>query len=130
MKAIKLFRIAGIQVYLSWWWFLLAIYEVQARRLIRPIQQHSKEFATVDLDKISGELFKGVEDRIYADAMAVASNPAALCGPGELRAVMHTDNTGRQITEFFGDPRSWMDDFASPVQKFIRRINTKPQSGD
>ncbi len=32
MKAIKLFRIAGIQVYLSWWWFLLAIYEVQARR--------------------------------------------------------------------------------------------------
>jgi Zn-dependent protease len=32
MKAIKLFRVAGIQVYLSWWWFLLAIYEVQARR--------------------------------------------------------------------------------------------------
>ena len=32
MKAIKLFRIAGIQVYLSWWWFLLAIYEIQARR--------------------------------------------------------------------------------------------------
>lgn len=32
MKAIKLFRIAGIQVYLSWWWFLLAIYEMQARR--------------------------------------------------------------------------------------------------
>jgi len=32
MKAIKLFRVAGIQVYLSWWWFLLAIYEIQARR--------------------------------------------------------------------------------------------------
>jgi hypothetical protein len=32
MKTIKLFRIAGIQVYLSWWWFLLAIYEIQARR--------------------------------------------------------------------------------------------------
>src|SRR5206468_12488136 len=26
------FRVAGIQVYLSWWWFLLAIYETQARR--------------------------------------------------------------------------------------------------
>src|SRR6185437_8841955 len=32
MKPIKLFRVAGIQVYLSWWWFLLAIYEIQARR--------------------------------------------------------------------------------------------------
>jgi Zn-dependent protease len=32
MNQIKLFRVAGIQVYLSWWWFLLAIYEVQARR--------------------------------------------------------------------------------------------------
>jgi len=32
MKTIKLFRVAGIQVYLSWWWFLLAIYEIQARR--------------------------------------------------------------------------------------------------
>lgn len=32
MKAIKLFRVAGIQVYLSWWWFLVAIYEIQARR--------------------------------------------------------------------------------------------------
>jgi Zn-dependent protease len=32
MKQIKLFRVAGIQVYLSWWWFLLAIYEIQARR--------------------------------------------------------------------------------------------------
>ncbi len=32
MKAIKLFRVAGIQVYLSWWWFLAAIYLVQERR--------------------------------------------------------------------------------------------------
>ncbi|HWB33276.1 MAG TPA: site-2 protease family protein, partial [Acidobacteriaceae bacterium] len=32
MKPIKLFRVAGIQVYLSWWWFLLAVYEIQSRR--------------------------------------------------------------------------------------------------
>lgn len=32
MKPIKLFRVAGIQVYLSWWWFLAAVYEIQVQR--------------------------------------------------------------------------------------------------
>jgi len=30
--SIKLFRVAGIQVYLSWWWFLLAAYEIYNRQ--------------------------------------------------------------------------------------------------
>ena len=32
MKPIKLFRVAGIQVYLSWWWFLAAVYEIEVQR--------------------------------------------------------------------------------------------------
>jgi Zn-dependent protease len=30
-RSIHLFRIAGIDVYLHWWWFLAAIYEIQSR---------------------------------------------------------------------------------------------------
>jgi Zn-dependent protease len=30
--SIRLFRIAGIEVYLHWWWFLAAAYELQARK--------------------------------------------------------------------------------------------------
>jgi Zn-dependent protease len=30
-RSIHLFRIAGIDVYLHWWWFLAAVYEIQSR---------------------------------------------------------------------------------------------------
>src|SRR3954465_2733583 len=30
--SVRLFRVAGIEVFLHWWWFLAAIYEIQARR--------------------------------------------------------------------------------------------------
>ena len=30
-RSFRLFRIAGIDVYLHWWWFLVALYEIQGR---------------------------------------------------------------------------------------------------
>ena len=66
--------------------------------------------------------------RVYHDAMAVAANPAALCGPGSMREVYKTDNTGRTITEYYGDPRSWMDDFTPPVERRLVKINTTARS--
>jgi hypothetical protein len=96
-------------------------------RLIRPLQQHSKQFAAVDLDSLSGAMFDGVENSIFNDAKMVADHPEMLCGPNELRAVTHVDGTGRHITQYYGDPRSWMDDFASPVVKRLTKINTRPQ---
>lgn len=98
------------------------------RRLLRPLQQHSKEFAKVDLGRLDAATFKGVESRVYQDAMDVAANPAALCGPGRMREVKKTDIGGRTITEYYGDPRSWMDDFAPPVERRLARINTSKQA--
>ena len=85
------------------------------RRLLRPLQQHSNEFANVDLSRLDAATFAGIESRVYKDAMEVANNPAALCGPGQLRAVHRTDVGGRTRTEYYGDPSAWMDDFAPPV---------------
>jgi hypothetical protein len=102
------------------------------KRLLRPLQQHSKEFSAVDLARLDRQTLAGVESRIYADAMQVASNPSNLCGRGEMRAVQHRDATGRQITEYFGDPRAWLDDFAPPVEHRLVKINqsSKDRNGD
>lgn len=98
------------------------------KRLLRPLQQHSKEFANVDLARLDAATFAGIESRVYKDAMEVANNPAALCGPGQMRGVNRTDVGGRTRTEYYGDPRSWIDHFAPPVVRYLTKINTDARS--
>ena len=91
------------------------------RRLLRDLRHESKEFGAIDLHGISGPLFDAIEARIYADALAASSRPSVPIG--ELREVKTQDQSGRWISTFYGNPRTWMDDFSAPRQRLVK-INT------
>ena len=84
------------------------------RRVLRPFQRHSKEFATVDLYKIDGALLDGIEARIYADAAAAADRPEAW-PEGRLRERKERDASGRLISTFHGN-HSFVRQFKRPAR--------------
>lgn len=94
------------------------------RRLINALKQHSPTWASVNLDAIQDTTaLDAIEGQVFADAAAAARSPIDI-GPGQLREVRRTDNTGtRVITEFHGDPMAWMSDFIGNPQRGGLQIN-------
>ncbi len=92
------------------------------RRCLRSFQQHSADFAGVDLARVPHELLDVAERTIYADALKAAFSPAS-AGAGRLREIKKTDPTGRVVSEFVGDVSAWLNDFKGPVQ-YVTRIRT------
>jgi hypothetical protein len=93
-------------------------------RLLRRFQRHSKEFSGVDLAKITDPvILDGIERSIYADALAASATPEV--AQGYLREMIKTDRSGRQISTFFGEPRTWMQQFAAPARRVtgIRNVS-------
>jgi len=89
--------------------------------LLRRFQHHSKEFADADLSGIRDpKIFNGVEARIYADAVAAGAVPDVPVG--HLRERVRIDPSGRQISDFFGEPRVWMSQF-SGLRQYVKRFN-------
>ena len=85
-------------------------------RLLKPLLKHSADFKDVDISSIKDEKFLDiVEKRVFEDAERAARNPVDI-GAGELRKIQRTDEVGRHITEFHGDPRAWMDTFRIPFR--------------
>ena len=60
--------------------------------------------------------------RIYNDAMAEATHPTRF-QPGELRGIATADQSGRQITRYYGDPNACWDQFNPPI-RYVRRFIT------
>lgn len=75
------------------------------RRLLTPYQEHSPQWKGKDLGAMSPEVLTVAEEQIYNDAYAAASSPATV-PVGTLRASVRTDDTGRKITSFQGDPEA------------------------
>jgi hypothetical protein len=88
------------------------------RRLLRPLMKHSKEFAAVDLDELREPLLTPIEKSVFADAIR-ASHDNSSVPEDYLREVTTTDHTGRRITCFYGQPRSWMNAFAGQRRRLI-----------
>jgi 8-oxo-dGTP pyrophosphatase MutT (NUDIX family) len=82
------------------------------RRLASGLKQHSPNWKDVDLVAMQDDASFGViENQVYTDSMATARNPTDVPF-GQLRPFKRDDGTGmRQITEYQGDPRSWMQAF-------------------
>ena len=80
------------------------------RRLLSKFQQHSEPFKDARLDGLPAEVLGAVEERIFADAVAAAKDPASY-KPGELRAIQEPDASGRVITRYVGDAHAWMVPF-------------------
>jgi hypothetical protein len=86
------------------------------RRLLRPLQPLSKQYAKSNLNAIGDAVvFRHVASEIRKDAIATART-----SEGPLRAVVGPpDGSGRRITRYFGDPReAWLP--FTPAPRYAR----------
>ncbi len=74
------------------------------KRLADGLRKFSPSYKDERLDSLSGNVFKTVEDQIYADAQ-VASRTPAVVPEWNLRSINRTE-LGHNVTEYIGDPRA------------------------
>ncbi|CAE6944127.1 hypothetical protein R75471_05524 [Paraburkholderia domus] len=87
--------------------------------LLAVVAQHTERFTTFDASH--GPLLRKYANQIVADAM---HEPAR---KGELREVRTTDRSGREITEYVGSKKSWMQHFEGPTMLGTFYVNGQPQ---
>ena len=96
------------------------------RRLASGMKAHSAKLKSVNLGAIKDETaFSFMEDQIYADAMSAALKPVDLPA-GQLREIKSRDTTGRQISTFVGEPRTWMASHQG-VRRRLSHIERNPR---
>jgi hypothetical protein len=97
-------------------------------RLAKGIQKHSPAWKDVPLRALPGTAMEIAEKQIYADAAAAARSPADLPS-GHLREIRRRDAADRMITEFVGEPNSWMGSFRTPARS-ISKPFFRPRAGN
>ena len=96
------------------------------RRIARDLKVHSPEWKEVNLHAITDDsAFEILERRIYADAMSAALAPTT-AEPGTLRPITRRSG-GHEITEYVGEPRTWMNDFSGLGQAVTGSITVGNQ---
>jgi hypothetical protein len=97
------------------------------RRLLRPWLPHCEKFKDIDVDTLRGTLLDGVEKIVFSDAITASNNPAVGMGDVLIPRVK-VDDTGRRITEWFGQPRAWMQQFAGNRRRVVsfRNVSMNP----
>lgn len=80
------------------------------RRLLAKVKTHSTQWKDVDLSAFADAALDVVETQVYADAYSVAISPASVPA-GTLREHVTTDDTGRKIKSYTGDPGACWDAF-------------------
>ena len=93
------------------------------RRLATELKKHSPTWKDADLVAMKDDAtFGQIEQMVIADAMKSARNPVDL-PYGRLQRMVRKDDTGtREIIEYGGDPRSWMDQFGG-IKRQVKNIN-------
>lgn len=87
-------------------------------RLLRPYQHNSPDYKDVPKEELLAlppAAFEAAEKRIYADAMTASASPTV--AQGYLHMVKRADDTGRTHVLWFGEPRTWMSQFAHPTRR-------------
>lgn len=82
------------------------------KRLAEALKKYSPEMKDVRMDSLNGSAFKIIEDKIYADAQAHARRPSEAT-EGRLIPI-RSNELGREITRFEGDPKVWLKPFMAP----------------
>lgn len=80
------------------------------KRMAGKFQKYSDSTKGIKLDALDEASFGIIEERIFADAQAVAHNPDAPA-EGRLVAIKSQDGAGRTITKYHGDPKAWLKPF-------------------
>ncbi|WP_159013321.1 DUF2213 domain-containing protein [Acidisoma sp. S159] len=91
-------------------------------RMLKKFQHHSKDFKETNLKALDDPTLDAVERVIYADAM-IAANTVGSGAEGVLIEIKKRDHTGRMISEFRGDPKSWRREL-SMHPYVLTKINT------
>jgi len=87
------------------------------RRVVKLLKPHSATWKDVDIATAAyadEAMFAVVEKQVLTDAARAARDPANVAGD-KLRMI-ERKNDGHTIREFVGQPRTWMNDFAGPIQ--------------
>jgi hypothetical protein len=88
------------------------------RRLLRPLMKFSTQFQNVDVEELREPLLTPIEKSAFADAIKASSDNSSV--PEDyLREVVTTDAAGRRISTFYGQPKTWMGQFAGRRQRVI-----------
>jgi hypothetical protein len=82
-------------------------------RLLKQFTKHSKDFKGENLVVASEATLKVVEDRVYHDAAEAARQHGRA---GILVPETITDESGRKITKYHGDPMAWLQFFHTGAQ--------------
>ena len=92
-------------------------------RLADGLRDMTPDFRRTNFDALPDDVFGTVESRLYADAAAGAK--AGIGTPaGQLNSRTFRNDTGHQVTEYFGDNMAWMQPFM--LGGVRARINRNP----
>ena len=94
-------------------------------RLAGYYKEHSPEWKDINLKGLGDHAFGVAEGMIYKDALHVAKNPKNEPGM-PLRARTKIDESGRRITEWFGDPLEGWKSFIGHGIRYVTGINKRP----
>lgn len=95
--------------------------QIYERRCVRDLRKHSKTWGGEKLNDNSAAfaddtLFATIRDQVYAEATETGKRADGV-EAGMLRPVTKRTPSGHQVVEYYGEPRSWMNPMAGPVQQ-------------
>jgi hypothetical protein len=95
------------------------------RRLLRKLSPYSDSLKAIKWEAINDDVaLKTLEDKVYADAVFHANNPASVPA-GHLLPITERSPTGHMITRYRGDASAWMLPMAGPVTQHVKEfLNT------
>jgi hypothetical protein len=88
------------------------------RRMAEGLQRHAPNCSDFNIRHSTGTAFDVLEKQIKADAQREALRPTQI-PEGELKERVSYDQAGRPTYSYFGSPRAWMDQFASPKKMSV-----------
>jgi hypothetical protein len=72
----------------------------------------------VKTDHLYGSALDHYEQKYFESAAAEAARPTNI-PEGELRQVTKYDQAGRPFYEYYGSPRTWLDNFSAPKKLLV-----------
>jgi colicin import membrane protein len=91
------------------------------RRLASGLQRFSDDWRQTDLWKLPSKVMNAAEAAILTSTIAAVGDHAVGNQDGSLREIKTRDRSGREVTEWAGNPSVWLSAFAGPgkaVKKF------------
>lgn len=94
------------------------------KRVLIGMQKHSQKHADVDVRAIADSATLSVlEDAIYGEARKSIQEEMNNT-QGQLHKRVRSDEAGRRITEYVGDPNVWLSIFKTPARR-VAKFNTQ-----